>query len=40
MILFPENNPLLEAFEELDINTLTPIEALNLLYEWRNRFIK
>ena len=40
MILFPENNPLLEAFEELDINTLTPIEALNLLYEWRSRFIK
>ena len=22
----------------LDINTLTPIEAMNLLYEWKKRF--
>lgn len=38
--LFPENNPLIEAFKDLDINSLTPIQALNLLYEWRNRFFK
>jgi DNA mismatch repair protein MutS len=39
LTLFPENNPLLEAFEELDINNLSPIEALNLLYDWKRRFI-
>ncbi len=30
----------LEAIEELDINSLTPIEALNLLYEWKRRYLK
>ena len=40
LTLFPENNPLLEAFKDLDINNLTPIEALNLLYDWRRRFIR
>jgi DNA mismatch repair protein MutS len=39
LTLFPENNPLLEAFEALDINNLSPIEALNLLYDWKRRFI-
>ncbi|MEA3325787.1 MAG: DNA mismatch repair protein MutS [Chloroflexota bacterium] len=36
--LFPENNALIEAFDALDINSLTPIEALNLLYEWKRRY--
>lgn len=40
LTLFPENNALLEAFQNLDINSLTPIEALNLLYEWKQRFFK
>jgi DNA mismatch repair protein MutS len=40
LTLFPENNPLLEAFKNLDINSLTPIEALNLLYDWKRRFFK
>jgi DNA mismatch repair protein MutS len=39
LTLFPENNALLEAFRDLDINSLTPIEALNLLYEWKQRFL-
>ena len=39
LTLFPENNPLLEAFQDLDINSLTPIEALNLLYDWKRRFL-
>lgn len=39
LTLFPENNPLLEVFKELDINSLSPIEALNLLYDWKRRFI-
>jgi DNA mismatch repair protein MutS len=38
LALFPETNPLLEELGELDINTLSPIEALNKLYEWRKRF--
>jgi DNA mismatch repair protein MutS len=39
LALFPENNALLDAFNDLDINSLTPIEALNLLYEWKRRYI-
>ncbi len=39
MALFPETNPLLEELEALDINTLSPIEALNKLYEWKRRFL-
>jgi len=38
--LFPETNPLLEELENLDLNTLSPIEALNRLYEWRKRFLE
>ena len=38
LALFPENNPLVAVFKDLDINSLTPIEALNLLYEWKNRY--
>jgi DNA mismatch repair protein MutS len=40
LALFPENNALLEAFKDLDINSLTPIEALNLLYDWKRRYFK
>ncbi len=36
--LFPENNPLMEAFNKVDLNALSPIQALNLLYEWRRDF--
>jgi len=36
--LFPENNPLIEAFKKVDLNSLSPIQALNLLYEWRRNF--
>ncbi len=38
--LFPETNPLLEEIKNLDINGLSPIEALNKLYEWKKRFSK
>jgi DNA mismatch repair protein MutS len=38
LTLFPENNPLVKSFKELDINSLTPIEALNLLYDWKQRY--
>ena len=40
LALFPETNPLLDELKTLDINTLSPIEALNRLYEWRRRYIK
>jgi DNA mismatch repair protein MutS len=39
LTLFPETNPLLDELKELDINTLSPIEALNKLYEWRKKFL-
>ncbi len=39
MALFPETNPLLLDLKGLDINALSPIEALNKLYEWKKRFL-
>jgi len=39
MELFPQTNPLLDELKALDINTLSPIEAINKLYEWRSRYI-
>ncbi|OGO12189.1 MAG: DNA mismatch repair protein MutS [Chloroflexi bacterium RBG_16_47_49] len=39
MALFPETNPLLEDLQGLDINALSPMEALNKLYEWKKKFL-
>ncbi len=39
LTLFPETNPLLDELKEIDLNALPPIEALNILHEWRRRFI-
>jgi DNA mismatch repair protein MutS len=36
--LFPETNPLLDELGELDINSLSPIEALNKLFEWQKKY--
>lgn len=38
--LFPETNPLLDEIKGLDINSLSPIEALNKLFEWQKKFGK
>ncbi|HVN55530.1 MAG TPA: DNA mismatch repair protein MutS [Anaerolineaceae bacterium] len=38
--LFPETNPLLDDLRELDINSISPIEALNKLYEWQRKYIQ
>jgi DNA mismatch repair protein MutS len=38
--LFPETNPLLDEIMTLDMNGLSPIEALNKLYEWKNKYSK
>jgi DNA mismatch repair protein MutS len=41
MALFPETNPLVDEMKELDVNSLSPIEALNKIYEWqKNMFLK
>jgi DNA mismatch repair protein MutS len=40
LILFPETNPMLDELRELDINSLSPIEALNRLYEWQRKFLE
>jgi len=38
LTLFPDQNPLLEELERLQLEELSPLEALNLLYEWQSRF--
>jgi DNA mismatch repair protein MutS len=37
--LFPERNPLLDELKTLDLDALSPLEALNYLYEWKQRFL-
>ncbi len=37
--LFPETNPLIDELKSIDINALSPMEALNKLYEWQKRFL-
>ena len=39
MPLFQTENPVLAELKELDLNNLNPIEALNLLFEWRKRIL-
>ncbi|MFZ5879640.1 MAG: DNA mismatch repair protein MutS [Chloroflexota bacterium] len=38
--LFPETSPLLDELKTLDINGLSPIEALNKLFEWQKKFTR
>ncbi|MCC7359310.1 MAG: DNA mismatch repair protein MutS [Anaerolineales bacterium] len=38
MALFAADNPLLDELRALDANTMTPVEALNKLFEWQARF--
>jgi DNA mismatch repair protein MutS len=40
LALFPETNPLVDELSSIDVNALSPIEALNKLYEWQRRFLK
>jgi DNA mismatch repair protein MutS len=39
MALFPETNPLLEDLKALDVNSITPVQALNILYEWQRKYL-
>ncbi|MEW6567837.1 MAG: DNA mismatch repair protein MutS [Chloroflexota bacterium] len=36
--LFPLTHPMLDELRQLDVSSLTPLEALNKLYEWQRRF--
>lgn len=36
--LFPEASPLLEELAGLDVNSMSPLEAINKLYEWKRRY--
>ncbi|MDF1498910.1 MAG: DNA mismatch repair protein MutS [Anaerolineales bacterium] len=36
--LFPEQGPLMDELKKLDLDVLSPLEALNRLYEWKQRF--
>ena len=38
LALFPQEDPLLKELESLDVSSLTPLEALNKLFEWQGRF--
>lgn len=40
LALFPETNPMLDELKRLDINALSPIEALNRLYEWQRKYVQ
>ncbi len=35
-LMIEDNSPVIEKIKEIDVNTLTPIEAMNLLYELKN----
>jgi DNA mismatch repair protein MutS len=37
--LFPETNPILDELKVIDLNTTTPLDAMNHLYEWKKRFL-
>jgi DNA mismatch repair protein MutS len=36
--LFPESSPILDELKKLDITSMTPLEAMNKLYEWQRRY--
>ena len=38
--LFPETSPLLDELKDLDVNALSPIEALNKLFEWQRKYLR
>jgi DNA mismatch repair protein MutS len=38
--LFPETSPLLDELKEIDVNALSPIEALNKLFEWQKKYLQ
>jgi DNA mismatch repair protein MutS len=39
MALFPNTNPLLKELTQVDINELSPLEALNILFNWKKKYL-
>jgi DNA mismatch repair protein MutS len=39
-MLFPDSSPLLDDLKNVDVNALSPIEALNKLFEWQKKYTK
>ena len=39
LALFPDTNPLVDELKAIDLNSITPIEAITRLYEWQRRFV-
>ena len=40
IMLFTESSPLLDELKNVDVNALSPIEALNKLFEWQRKYAK
>jgi DNA mismatch repair protein MutS len=38
--LFPQTNPLLKELSGLDMNQLSPLEALNILFNWKKQYLE
>jgi DNA mismatch repair protein MutS len=38
--LFPKTNPLLKELSKLDMNELSPLEALNILFSWKKQYLE
>jgi DNA mismatch repair protein MutS len=38
--LFPESSPLLDELAKLDVEGISPMEALNKLWEWKKKYKK
>jgi len=39
MALFPNTNPLLTELKKLDVNELSPLEAINLIFTWKKNYL-
>jgi DNA mismatch repair protein MutS len=39
LTFLPDRNPILDELEEIDISSMSPLDALNRLYEWQQRFL-
>lgn len=39
LALFPETSPLLDELKAVDVNALSPIEALGRLFEWQRKYL-
>jgi DNA mismatch repair protein MutS len=40
MDLFPETNPILDELKDIDLNVISPLDAINRLYEWKKKYLK